>query len=304
MIIAKMMGNLGNQLFIYAFCRSLQLDSGEDLYFDLSGLKRYYYTAAYKLDEFCLPDSVSYDLSRLPVSIRKKFSHWTTEFHVEQKICRNFESGRITPLWLVKHWEKRNCAFDFSGFTWRQFSFCSDSPKMVYGYFQSDKYFEKHDKTLRGELQLKDAPNSYDKFILSQTSASNSIGVSIRTRYDKRGDCYVLPDYYVRAMKKAASLVGNPHFFIFSDNIEKARELIPLFGQVTYVNQPDSAKQMMLLSSCKNFVLTNSTFSWWGAYLSKNKNKFIIMPFPWFKGGSFDDIYISKSIKVPCVFAK
>ena len=65
MIIVKMMGQLGNQLFIYAMARSLQIQYGDDkIYIDLSSLKRHYYTAQYKLDQYNLPDNiVSYDLN-------------------------------------------------------------------------------------------------------------------------------------------------------------------------------------------------------------------------------------------------
>ena len=55
MIIVQMMGNLGNQLFIYAMARSLQLEYGDDMVIDLEGLKRFYYAAAYKLDHLNLP---------------------------------------------------------------------------------------------------------------------------------------------------------------------------------------------------------------------------------------------------------
>lgn len=90
-------------------------------------------------------------------------------------------------------------------------------------------------------------------------------------------------DYYLRAIKKMDNLIKDPHYFIFSDNPELAREklLLPA-SKVTFVEnnqgEDNSYTDIWLMSLCENFIIANSTFSWWGAWLSENKSKNVISP--------------------------
>ena len=88
MIVVKMMGNLGNQMFIYAMARSLQLRYGDELVLDLSSLRRHYYTAAYKLDRFALPAEVSCDMGKVPPAARARLELTSRLFHLEHYFYR------------------------------------------------------------------------------------------------------------------------------------------------------------------------------------------------------------------------
>lgn len=298
-----MMGNLGNQLFIYAFARALQIKYNDELFFDLSTLKRYYYKANYKLRDFNINQDIIYEKKRLTFKQRFKNFLIPSIFHIEQKIQKSLSKDYTTSHTTSIRWAKRGCFFNFDRHYF-QYSFINKKDKFVYGYFQSTKYFSEINDIIVDELRVSLPLDSYDDIMMQKIKNANSIAVSVRTIYDKRGDSFIKPDYYFRAIEKMKEIVDNPTFFIFTDSVEKAKEMgFP--SEVIFVEQKDACRQLRLMYSCKHFVATNSTFSWWGAFLSTNKNKKIIMPTPWDKQGKLrEDIYLDGCIRLDCSFEK
>jgi hypothetical protein len=122
----------------------------------------------------------------------------------------------------------------------------------------------------------------------------NTLSIHIR-----RGDCFMNPDihpianevYFERALKEIGEY---SHVFVFSDDKVWAKENLK-FENVTYVDDEDY-REMWLMSLCKNHIMVNSTFSWWGTFLNPNKNKKIVAPSIWFgpRGPrNYGDIYES-----------
>lgn len=86
-------------------------------------------------------------------------------------------------------------------------------------------------------------------------------------------------DYYKKAIKYISENVENPTFFIFSDDINWCRENLSINGICFFVeNFKDELYELKLMSQCNHFIIANSTFSWWGAWLSVNADKKVIMP--------------------------
>ena len=138
-----------------------------------------------------------------------------------------------------------------------------------------------------------------NKKILDDIKESNSVSIHFR-----RGDYATLShyffqanwvNYYGGAVAKIMNTVGrkNLKFFIFSDDIEYAKKntIAPNTFFVEENKGLDSWKDMMLMSNCKHNITANSTFSWWAAWLNKNKNKVITTPYKWFLDGT-DSTYI------------
>lgn len=89
-------------------------------------------------------------------------------------------------------------------------------------------------------------------------------------------------DYYDRAMK----LFPNDIFLVFSDDIAWCKEHFGLYNpKVRYCELIDEVAAMNLMASCKHNIVANSTFSWWAAWLNKNKDKKVIAPKSWFTDG-------------------
>ena len=146
--------------------------------------------------------------------------------------------------------------------------------------------------------------------IINKIKNCNSVSVHIR-----RGD-YLIDtnyrmfggicdeNYYAEAFKIIKKYVQNPTFFIFSDDIEWSKMHICQKENcyfVTINKKEDSWKDMFLMSICKHNIIANSTFSWWGAYLNKNKSAIVISPDIFIKTDINSDIYKENWIKLGSV---
>ena len=310
MIVVKMMGNLGNQMFIYAMARSLQLRYGDRLIIDLSGLKRHYYTASYKLDHFALPEDISYRVEDLGALSRAKYELSSRVFHLEHFYYRKTRKDLTIPRDVCLRWFRRGCYYC----TNRPFFDYPDSRsvnKYVYGYFQAEEYFRPWREQIRAELRVTDPVSDTDRELMEAMGACNSVGVSIRAQKapenarvaDNVKLGFISRDYYYEGMRRIARRVEDPVFYIFADDLAAVKEQFDFPFPVIYVDPADSAAGMRLLYSCKHFVIANSTFSWWGAYLGSCENKQIVMPRPWDRyGAPRDCIYLDGAVCLPCEF--
>ena len=112
MITVHMMGNIGNQLFIYAFARALQLEYKQPLLIDLIGLKRGYYSASYKLDQFALNDDLVYGLENL--GFFSKFFYQITSriYHLQHYYYRYKKNQMYHPKEISKGWFRWGCYYN------------------------------------------------------------------------------------------------------------------------------------------------------------------------------------------------
>ena len=126
---------------------------------------------------------------------------------------------------------------------------------------------------------------------LNLINNKNSVAIHIR-----RGDYLNDPkvrcihgilgsDYYKKSINYIKKKVKNPFFFIFSDDIELVKKNFSFFNNKKYIfiDTKSSINDLYLMSNCKHFIIANSTFSWWGAWLSKNKRKIVCAPKRWLR---------------------
>ena len=154
----------------------------------------------------------------------------------------------------------------------------NDSVKLD-GYFQSEKYFEKYTSEIR-ELFTFNIPHiikKYDSFI-----HKNKCSIHVR-----RGDYLKSPNhhptqpiqYYLNAMKH---FNNDTIYLIFSDDINWCKQNFPKNDKLIFIEGNKDYEDLMLMSMCQNNIICNSTFSWWAAWLNKNKNKKVVAPRRWF----------------------
>ncbi|WPU95796.1 alpha-1,2-fucosyltransferase [Mucilaginibacter sabulilitoris] len=168
-----------------------------------------------------------------------------------------------------------------------------------YGGWHSEKYFlSVKDKIVKEFEFLKPIdPENVD--YIHSISKHNSIGIHIR-----RGD-YLDADnfnlfgdvcnkaYFEAAIDLIENKLNNPHFFVFSNDMSWVKANL-FMNKVTYItcnNGKNSWKDMYLMSLCKHNIISNSTFSWWGAWLNKNVDKLVISPKRYLKKDKFTDFY-------------
>ncbi len=125
--------------------------------------------------------------------------------------------------------------------------------------------------------------------VTNHITDENSVSIHIRggdyvrgKKSSFHGTCS--PEYYIQAIAEIRQKVSDPHFFIFTDDIEWARSLITFPEPFTLVSDPSNPphEELILMLVCKHNIIANSTFSWWAAWLNPNPNKVVIAPKKWF----------------------
>lgn len=158
------------------------------------------------------------------------------------------------------------------------------------GYFQDENIFKKNRDLILELFKFKNELTPKNKKLADKIKSTNSVSIHIR-RGDYLVACYndMLSNYYYNhAMDYISSKVENPHFYIFSDDIEWVKKNLNVKYPHTFVDnnqEKESADQdMHLMSLCKHNIIANSTFSWWGAWLNQNPEKIVLVPRVWLTG--------------------
>ena len=278
MVIVKLIGGLGNQLFQYAIGRKIAHIRNAELKLDISAFQTYklhkYSLGAFNIIEnFATPD----DIARF-----------------KNKGAFNGLLSHFAEKWFIY--------FNGAVVYGRTFTFNRNIfkvPKDVYldGYWQSEKYFKDIETILRQELRIK-LPLSGENAVMSERIGSVA-AVSLHIRrgdyvsdpltYQTYGVCSF--DYYRKAVEIIAQRVKNPQFFVFSNESLWAQENLILDYPTTFVannNADKNYEDLRLISMCKHHILANSTFGWWGGWLCDNPDKIIIAPQKWFNKSKYD----------------
>ena len=271
MIVVRLSGGLGNQLFQYAAGRCLSVACHTELVLDLSWYKN---TPASNTPR-------QYELVNFSIVARLAKAK-------EEHTFRLYTHRILSRLpFMPRPWRLyRESGFDFDD----KFMGIKDNTYLD-GYWQSYKYFEPVAQTVRSELSPLLAPSALDRVVGEQIRQTQSVSVHVR-----RGDYVTLKsaakvhgasplDYYHAALRTMKSKVANPSFFVFSDDMLWARENLEFPGPVVFVshNGPATAFQdLRLMSECHHHVIANSSFSWWAAWLNPRQDKCVIAPKKWF----------------------
>ena len=175
------------------------------------------------------------------------------------------------------------------------------------GFFQSEKYFINYRKIVLKLFRFPIVKNKLFQNYLGLIKNKNSVAIHIR-----RGDYLNNPkaryfhgilgeNYYKNSIRYIKSRVKNPLFFIFSDDVDLVKKTFFFFNNEKYIfidtNSP--INDLNLMSKCKHFIIANSSFSWWAAWLSKNKHKIICAPKKWVRAKiSTSDLIPESWIKI------
>ncbi|MDW5443942.1 alpha-1,2-fucosyltransferase [Polaromonas sp. SM01] len=270
MIITKLLGGLGNQMFQYAAGRSLALANECELKLDTSAFDRYVIHSGYALEPFNIVASIA------------------SSAEVGTLAGSSYKIPRMIRHKLGMHGKSyfREKGFDFDPAVLE-----CHAPVYLEGYWQSYKYFEEFADQIRAELRPS-LPLQGENLQLARSIAQeNSVSVHVR-----RGDYVSNPvassvhgfvglAYYELALARISREINAPHFFVFSDDLPWARENLRFPGDVTFVDHNSglsSYEDMRLMSLCKHHVMANSSFSWWAAWLGWAPGKKIFYPANWF----------------------
>lgn len=278
MIIVRLLGGLGNQMFQYAIGRNLAHTNNTELKLDITGYEK-----------------------QAGITLRKYMLH---VFNIQETLASKSEINKLKKNSLIwKFVRKINPYFINNSYIEEKcFHFdpnILDISDNVYlnGSWQSEKYFSDISDIIRREFTLKNNPNKTSDQTLTTIDSVNSVSLHIR-----RGDYVSNPlasqilgllslDYYENALAFITKKVKNAQVFVFSDDIVWAKKNLKTTLPISFIdhnNENMDSEDLRLMIHCKHHIIANSSFSWWGAWLSDNSQKIVVAPKRWFSNPNLD----------------
>ena len=270
MISVKLMGGLGNQMFQYAFAKNLSLICNVELELDLSFLNRRdlgknFTYRNYDLDIFNIQELTTIKEKNYNI-IKEPHFHFSIDLY--NYVKNLLKSGK-------------NISLD--------------------GYWQSSKYFKESEEEVRKlfEFTNKITDDISCLELIKKIKNSNSVMVNIRRTDYLNNDFHgVVSSEYVNSAKKIIKAkVDNPKYFIFSDDIKWCQDNLTDDSSEIITHEFSGfkfSKYLQLMTLCNHFIIPNSTFAWWAAYLNDDENKCVIAPKKWFNRENIktSDVYL------------
>ncbi len=275
MIIVRLIGGLGNQMFQYSFGKSLSIQNNTELKLDRTFLddkspKENFTFRDFELDVFQLKPifSTKTEINSffVPSFFDKIRAIYTPKEVISEHILETPFSNTVS---------NKHLYFE--------------------GYWQNEFYFTKYSKEIREDFQFRHLPLGLNAELVKTIQNCNSISLHVR-----RGDYASNPviqsvhgilglDYYQKAILYLKDKIENPHYFVFSDDSDWCQSNLKIDFPTTYIDHnsgKNSFEDMRLMSLCKHNIIANSSFSWWGAWLNAHSEKIVIAPEKWFSNSA------------------
>jgi hypothetical protein len=294
MIIIRMTGGLGNQMFQYA------------LYLKLCSMGR----------EVKFDDITEYELDNArPVML---WAFGLTYPRADQEEINKITDGFLNLSHRIRRklfgrksleYQEKNCNYDPQ--------VLQRDPAYLTGYFQSEKYFMDVKEQVRRAFTFSEGIwKGQDEEIrrkmqnfLGQIQGCESVSVHVRRGdYLEKEEIYggiCTVAYYKSAIEYMQRKRKESRFFLFSNDPEWVREWVNAnyrgdnrFVIIEGTQEETGYLDLFLMSRCKNHIIANSSFSWWGAWLDENPRKRVIAPAKWANNQEFVDIYWEGMIKI------
>ena len=280
MIVSHLISGLGNQMFQFAAAYSLAKKKGTDWALDTT----WYYQNIEKMSPR-LFELASFGFP-IKVATPEEIDYYTHfgEHNVLERVVRKIKS--YEPYYKQKFYKEPHFHFDTN--FWNASKDC-----YLYGFWQSDKYFDPYADEIRNIFKGKFPFNNANQQVIHQIKDQNQTAVSVHIR---RGDMVHNPevmkihgfctlDYYLEASNYLLERFKNVRFFVFSDEPEWCRANFKPKADVIIVDHNQGLEgynDIRLMAQCSHHIIPNSSFSWWGAWLNPNPNKIVIAPKRWF----------------------
>ena len=263
MIIVKLMGGLGNQMFQYAFSLYLKNQKSE-IYFD----KSFFYQ---NFANGVTPRT--FELSAYGIECEEKGKIFFGN-KIVKRILKKLSKYKLIP---VRYFNEVNISESISS-----------SIEHYEGYWQDIKYLLPNHNRLRKDFDYSHKLIGLNKERLDKIEKSTATAIHIRrgdyitnaAASDMHGICTL--DYYKKGLDEVLKTVDCNLIVIFSDDIEWCKKNMEFDIETIFIegNDKDPHADICLMSKCSAHIIANSSFSWWGAFLSHSQK--VIYPSKWF----------------------
>lgn len=279
LIVIKITDGLGNQMFQYAYAKTLQSCMSQKVYLDISDVNNLRHNSPgavrwrklcdrreYQLDDFCIT---------LPVIKEKKAYEMCGNSKRNYKFLNYCKDLRLLQTVYLKESECKESGIRYTKY----------QNYYVEGYFFDKCYNSSIESVLKKEFKLRKKiciSKNIDQVLKTRNTVSLHIrrGDFLKVGRDISGN-----DYYSKAIEYLQERVKNPFLLVFSDDIEWVKRNKKFVNEHLFISDANysDSEELALMSMCKNNIIANSTFSYWGAWLNNNKEKIVIAPRGWRK---------------------
>ena len=270
MVVVRLRGGLGNQMFQYAAGRRLALQLGTELKLDatayMAGANRHY--------------SLTHFRVAAEVATPRKIDYWLGRGNVLARLSVRFFQRKS-----IQQVTEQNFRFDPEVLT---------LPDNVYldGYWQDERYFADASDQIRKDLSFHEPLRGRNAELATRIGSCTAVALHVR-----RGDYVDNPStnawhgvcsttFYRNSIERINADCDDPVFFVFSDDLAWARRNLPLPCNAVFVAGNDAtqaALDLHLMTLCRHHIIANSSFSWWGAWLAKHPDQIVLAPKHWYR---------------------
>lgn len=290
MIYIRLKGGLGNQLFEYAAARYLQCKlKSEELVLDISEYNSDT-LRKFSLDNFQIAPFKKQDINRRKPYIKNW--HVMILYQIDVLVNKQDTIQKRILFEKILKYPIQSIGIVKNSFSNDRYSRILLRNKNIYmsGYFQAEDFFPEFHQILKKDLRIKKPLVGEKKVFLEKIINSNAVCIHIRLGDYKRNKLHMVctKKYYLQSVKVMKERYPDAVFFVFSDEIEVVKEECGFEEKFYY--EPIGCKDyetLELMRSCKHFIMSNSSLSWWAQYLSTNIFKTVIAPDVWFNDSAY-----------------
>lgn len=267
MVIIKLMGGLGNQMFQFAFGVNY-IKKQIPVKFDTSYFNHDSRHGGYQLERVFENITIDRAVKRDIFYFLEKVKTADGDFSYQLKENRHFVD-----------------TVNGGEFSYHPDLLEIDNAYLI-GYWQNEQYLNDNRNTLKKYFKFKPISATGLKETADLITATNAVSIHVRRGDYLQSAAHVTLDsrYFREAIQYMRHKIADPYFFVFSDDINWAKEHLQA-DHIHFVennNIEHSYIDMQLMSYCKHNIIANSTFSWWAAWLNENPGKTVISPALWF----------------------
>lgn len=282
-VVLNISGACGNQFFQYSFARYIQIKTGAKLVINYSGVKK-------TKGIWAGSDNLLKDFNTVEYI-------YTTDDHTKDFLIKVV--GKIKQLLRFNDFQRRNfryielmskCLYPFGIYyydaAYKKFSVSQRKNIIIYGFYESPKYFADIDEIIKKELTPKYRVLDQNIELYKKIKDTESVCITIKRQDIETpniSDVYRYDmSYFYTGIEYMKRKLDTPVFFVFADDIAWCRENVIIDGEYYFETDGNPIwEKIRLMSSCKHFIIHNSTFSWWAQHLASNPNKIVLAPVKW-----------------------
>lgn len=290
MKIVRLKGGLGNQMFQYAFGRRITAETGVEVKLDaLNGFKDDFFERYFCLHNYAIT---------LDTADREELEKY------------HFYNAAIPGRFLekVRSDEQKYIVKESHRFTYMKKLFNNSEDRYYDGYWQNPEYFQNIKPILLREFNLKDETKQSIENLENEILNCQSVGIHVRKPHALKNNIIdsgtlnrfevITKEYYLKAISILNRVIKGMSFYVFTDDTGYAKEILSGID-LKSIQSNKEYEDLYLLSRCRHQIISNSTFSWWSAWLNINKDKIVISPQFWYKDHSIKlDSLLNGFIKI------